>query len=92
MMLVSLRRSAALHLRRFLLLYEDIWGSFKEIARQPLNGGRRIVSVSDGRRDINSGGDGRIMHGAFFEAYRSPTGKEVGDGGWGRFMCRFQVT
>lgn len=33
--------------------------------RQPLNGGRRIVSVSDGRRDINSASDGRIMHGAF---------------------------
>lgn len=44
--------------------------------RQPLNGGRRIVSVSDGRQDINSTSDGRIMHGAF----RSPpfsTGSET---------------
>lgn len=47
---------------------EDIWGSFKEIVRQKLNGGWRIVSVSDGRQDINSASDGRIMHGAF----RSP--------------------
>lgn len=55
---------------------EDIWGSFKEIARQPLNGGRRIVSVSDGRRDINSAGDGRIMHGTF-RSPPFPTGSET---------------
>lgn len=60
--------------------------------RQPLNGGRRIVSVSDGRRDINSAGDGRIMHGAF----RSPpfsTGSETeAEAGRMSSFFLFQVT
>lgn len=60
--------------------------------RQPLNGGRRIVSVSDGRQDINSTSDGRIMHGAF----RSPpfsTGSETeGKAGRASFFFFSRVT